>query len=78
MRHDPAAAAIVIMLRSLKMYGMAQAAGELMEQGAPAFEFGGAYPIAVAQGGNRRAGGSIGCLSDQGGALPGLQGSEWF
>jgi hypothetical protein len=38
MRHDPAAAAIVIMLRSLKMYGMAQAAGELMEQGAPAFE----------------------------------------
>ncbi len=38
MRHDPAAAAIVIMLRSLKMYGMAQAAGELMEQGAPVFE----------------------------------------
>jgi DNA replication protein DnaC len=37
MRHDPAAAAIVIMLRSLKMNGMAQAAGELMEQGAPAF-----------------------------------------
>ncbi|HEX9858875.1 MAG TPA: ATP-binding protein, partial [Paracoccaceae bacterium] len=25
MRHDPASAAIVIMLRSLKMYGMAQA-----------------------------------------------------
>lgn len=43
MRHDPAAAAIVIMLRSLKMYGMAQAAGELMEQGAPAFEL--AVPI---------------------------------
>jgi DNA replication protein DnaC len=38
MRHDPAGAAIVIMLRSLKMYGMAQAVGELMEQGAPAFE----------------------------------------
>ena len=35
MRHDPAGAAIVIMLRSLKMYGMAQAASELMEQGAP-------------------------------------------
>ena len=33
MRHDPAGAAIVIMLRSLKMYGMAQAVGELMEQG---------------------------------------------
>jgi hypothetical protein len=38
MRHDPAGAAIVIMLRSLKMYGMAQAASKLMEQGAPAFE----------------------------------------
>ena len=37
MRHDPAGAAIVVMLRSLKMYGMAQAAGELMEQGAPAY-----------------------------------------
>jgi DNA replication protein DnaC len=34
MRHDPAGAAIVVMLRSLKTYGMAQAAGELMEQGA--------------------------------------------
>jgi DNA replication protein DnaC len=38
MRHDPASAAIVIMLRGLKMYGMAQAVGELMEQGAPAFD----------------------------------------
>ena len=38
MRHDPAAGALVIMLRALKMYGMAQAAGELMEQGSPAFE----------------------------------------
>jgi len=38
MRHDPAGAAIVIMLRSLKMHGMAQAASELMEQGAPALE----------------------------------------
>jgi DNA replication protein DnaC len=38
MRHDPAHAAIVIMLRSLKMYGMAQAVSELMEQGAPAFD----------------------------------------
>ena len=28
MRHDPAAGAIVIMLRSLKMYGMAQAVAE--------------------------------------------------
>ena len=38
MRHDPAAAAIVIMLRSLKMYGMAQAVEDLIEQGGPAFE----------------------------------------
>jgi DNA replication protein DnaC len=38
MRHDPASAAIVIMLRSLKMYGMAQAASDLTEQGSPAFD----------------------------------------
>ena len=38
MRHDPAGAAIVIMLRSLKMPGMAQAVGDLLEQGAPAFD----------------------------------------
>ena len=38
MRHDPAIAAIVIMLRELKMFGMAQAVSELAEQGAPAFE----------------------------------------
>ena len=38
MRHDPASGAIIIMLRSLKMYGLAQAATDLMEQGAPAFE----------------------------------------
>ena len=43
MRHDPAAGAIVIMLRSLKMYGMAQAVTDLIEQGAPAF--GSAIPI---------------------------------
>ena len=38
MRHDPASAAIVIMMRSLKMYGMAQAVEDLIEQGSPAFE----------------------------------------
>ena len=38
MRHDPASGAIVIMLRELKMYGMAQAVAELTEQGAPAFK----------------------------------------
>lgn len=34
----PAGAAIVIMLRSLKMPGMAQAVQDLHEQGSPAFE----------------------------------------
>jgi DNA replication protein DnaC len=43
MRHDPASAAVVVMLRSLKMHGMAQAAGDLIEQGAPAF--GAAVPM---------------------------------
>lgn len=43
MRHDPASAALVIMLRSLKMHGMAQAVAELTEQASPAFE--GAIPI---------------------------------
>ena len=38
MRHDPASAAVVVMLRGLKMHGMAQAAGDLIEQGAPAFD----------------------------------------
>lgn len=38
MRHDPAHAAIVMRLRDLKMFGMAQAVTDLAEQGAPAFE----------------------------------------
>jgi DNA replication protein DnaC len=38
MRNDPASAAIVVMLRGLRMFGMAQAVSELMEQGSPAFE----------------------------------------
>ena len=38
MRHDPATGAIVVMLRSLKMHGMAHAVTDLMAQGAPAFE----------------------------------------
>jgi DNA replication protein DnaC len=37
-RHDPASAAVVVMLRSLKMHGMAQAVSDLVEQGAPAFD----------------------------------------
>ena len=38
MRHDPAGAALIIILRSLKMPGMAQAVQDLHEQGSPAFE----------------------------------------
>ena len=38
MRHDPASAAVVIMLRALKMYGMSQAVNDLMEQASPAFQ----------------------------------------
>ena len=38
MRHDPASAAVMVMLKALKMYGMAQAVGDLTEQGAPAFD----------------------------------------
>jgi hypothetical protein len=36
--YNPAAGAVVIMPRTLKMHGMAQAVGELTEQGSPAFE----------------------------------------
>src|SRR6201992_1641813 len=38
MRHNPAAGAVVIMLRTLRMPGMAQAVGELTEAGSAAFE----------------------------------------
>jgi len=38
MRHDPAGASIVVMLRSLKLHGMAHAVDDLVAQGAPAFE----------------------------------------
>jgi len=37
-RHDPASGAILVMLRGLKMHGMAQAASDLIDQGAPAFD----------------------------------------
>ncbi len=36
-RH-PASGAVIIMLRSLKMHGMAQAVTDLIEQAAPAFD----------------------------------------
>ena len=72
MRHNPAAGAIVIMLRSLKMHGMAQAVGELTEQGSPAFEA--ALPILSqllkAETADREV--QIDRLPAQGGALPEL------
>jgi len=37
-RHDPGSAAVVVMLRGLNMYGMAQAVSGLVEQGATAFD----------------------------------------
>jgi hypothetical protein len=52
MRHDPASAAIVIMLRGLKMYGMAQAVSELTELGSP-------LSLSTAEGRNGRAGGQV-------------------
>ncbi|MFT5799291.1 MAG: hypothetical protein ACI84R_003364 [Candidatus Azotimanducaceae bacterium] len=38
MRHDPAGASIVIMLRSLELHGMAHAVDDLVAQSTPAFE----------------------------------------
>ena len=38
MCYRPAKAALAVMLRGLKIYSMARAVGDLMEQGAPAFE----------------------------------------
>ena len=35
MRHDPACAAVMVMLRSLKMYGMAGAVGAMNRAGIP-------------------------------------------
>ena len=63
MRHDPASAALVVMLRGLKMVGMAQAIGELAEQGAPAFEAAvRPHPVPVAQSRDGRTRGALHCL----------------
>ena len=70
MRHNPASGAIVIMLRQLKMHGMAHAVGDLTEQGSPAFEA--AIPLPAFESGNSRTRGPIDSLSAQVGTLPGL------
>lgn len=54
MRHDPAGASIIIMLRSLKLHGMAHAVDDLVAQGAPAFEAKRTHVVSTAQGGNGR------------------------
>ena len=59
MRHDPAAGAIIIMLRSLKMHGMAQAVGELTEQGSPGLRSHRANPVAAPEGRDGRQRGQI-------------------
>jgi hypothetical protein len=75
MRHDPASAAVVVMLRGLKMYGMAQAVDDLIEQGAPSLQYGGSDPFPAAQGRGSRTRGSLDRLPYEGRPLPGLQGS---
>jgi hypothetical protein len=50
MRHDPASGAIVIMLRSLKMYGMAQAVDDLIGTGRARLRGRRADRVAIAQG----------------------------
>ncbi len=76
MRHDPAGAAIVIMMRSLKMPGMAQAVQDLHEQGSPAFDA--AIPILSqllkAEMAEREV--RSDCLSHEGSTLPSIQGSS--
>ncbi len=51
MRHDPASAAVVVMLRGLKCsFDMAHAVGDLIEQGAPAFDAAVPHPLSTAEG----------------------------
>ncbi len=78
MRHDPAIASIVIMLRELKMHGMAQAVAELAEQGAPAFDA--AQPILsqLLKGRDRRARSALCGLPAQGGQVPRVSRSGWL
>jgi len=44
MRHDHASAGIVIMLRGLRIYGIAPAVGELTQQGGSSLRGRGSYP----------------------------------
>ena len=73
MRHNPAAGAVVIMLRSLKMHGMAQAVGELTERARlPSLRSRAADPVAAPEGRDGRQRGAVNRLPAQGGPLPEL------
>ncbi len=54
MRHDPAAAAVTIMLRSLKMHGMAQAAADPSRKETTAHLTGSKNPASPKPGSNLR------------------------
>jgi hypothetical protein len=56
MRHNLGPGAIIIMLRSLGMHGMAQAVDELTEQGSPGLRGGAADPDAAPEGLRRPTG----------------------
>jgi hypothetical protein len=66
MRNDPASGAIVVIVRSLKVHGMAQAVTNLMQQGDAA------VPVLSQL---LKAGSAVGILSAQGCAVPGVSGS---
>ena len=78
MRHNPAAGAVVIMLRTLKMHGMAQAVGELTEQGLSRLRGRIADPVATSEGGDGRQGGTVDRLPAQSGPFPELPRSRWL
>ena len=59
MRNDPASAAIVVMLRGLKMFGMAQAVSELDGAGIAGFRSRGADLVSVAEGRDGGAGSAL-------------------
>ena len=77
MRHDPAGASIVIMLRSLKLYGMSNAVEDLVAQGGPAFEA--ATPmlsqLLKAEIAEREV---RSIIPNKGGPLPLVQGPRWL
>ena len=64
--------ALVVTLKSLKLHGMAQALGELAEQGSPVYQ--NAQPVlnALIKAGSRRTRGAFRRLSEEERTVPGL------